>query len=409
MSTFLHRKWGTSFCPTKLCEQLGIEDNRRRYARDVYALTIIHEVRSHLLLVMARQNDRSDPVKPSRLFFATDSVTAAKRANAFFTFDGELEEYEAGLDVYPTLQQLEIPKPIQPVKLTSLTVTSFKEYIKCPYRFYLGKVLRLQGVQDDWRELNAGLFGDLTHEVLESFGRHDIRRSDDPRQIDAFLSDQLDTIARERYEGSRLPSVRIQIEQLRLRLSEFAQRQADYRREGWVIASVEEMLYHNLIVDGEPFEIRGKIDRVDRNEQTGQVAIWDYKTSDRGDHPGYAHYTPYAGWKDLQLPLYRYLVREVEAVADCDLSQVSLGYVLLPKQVEKIGFEATDWEADLLATADETAFDVIRKIRACEFWPPAPKPPLYSFDYAAICQDDVFEKFDTAEPEESQPVVEAPF
>ena len=400
---------GHQFLPNKLCEQLGIEDNRRRYARDVYALTLIHEVREDLLLIMARQNDRSDPVKPSRLFFATDALTAAKRANAFFTFDGELEEYESGLDVYPTLQQLEVPKPIGPNQLTSLTVTSFKEYIKCPYRFYLGKVLRLQGVQDDWRELNAGLFGDLTHEVLEAFGRHEIRKSEDANEIDAFLSDQLNTIARERYEGSRLPSVRIQIEQLRMRLSQFAIRQAEYRRGGWLIVSVEEMLYHNLMVDGEPFEIRGKIDRVDKNEQTGEVAIWDYKTSDRGDSPGYAHYTSYAGWKDLQLPLYRYLVKEVKAVEKCNLSNVGLGYVLLPKQVEKIGFESTDWDPELLKTADEAAFDVIRKIRDCQFWPPAPKPPMYSFDYAAICQDNVFEKFDTTEPEETLPVVEAPF
>ena len=45
----------------------------------------------------------------------------------------------------------------------------------------------------------------------------------------------------------------------------------------------------------------------------------------------------------------------------------------------------------MLDNADKTAFDCIRKIRNQEFWPPAESPPEYD-DYAAICQEKVFDR-----------------
>jgi hypothetical protein len=63
---------------------------------------------------------------------------------------------------------------------------------------------------------------------------------------------------------------------------------------------------------------------------------------------------------------------------------------LLPKDVEKTGFEIAAWTAEELATADEAARGVIRGILAGEFWPPADPPPDSFNDFAAICQDDLF-------------------
>lgn len=384
---------GHPFLPNGLCEELGILDNNRRFARDAYALTVISSVRDRLLLIAGRRDDLGEPKKPSRLLFTEDAETSALRAKAFFNYKGK-HDARFWLHVPDKLadtQQFHVPVATCVSPPTSLTVTSFKEYLKCPYRFYLQKILKLKPLADDWRELSGGTFGDLIHDVLEAFGKSDVKDETRAAFILDFLDAALDKSVQKRFAGSRLPAVRIQVEQLRYRLHQFSELQADRRATGWQIVSTEELLEHEWTVDGEPFTIRGKIDRVDRHDGNGRIAVWDYKSSDSGELPGPAHLTRNV-WKDLQLPLYRHLVKEVAVVKGADFSNIIMGYVLLPKNLKDTGFNSADWSTRELNDADNAAIDVIRKIRSGIFWPPNPRPPLYSEDFAAICQDRVFER-----------------
>ena len=386
---------GHQFLPNELCKKLEILDNDRRFARDCYSLMVITSVRDHYQLIAGRRDDRGEPLKPSRLLFADNHQTAARRARAFFSYQGERDS-RLWLTAEPqcaSTQQFEVPQPLDPAPINEISVTKFREYIKCPYRFYLRHVLRLETIDDAWRELDGGKFGDLTHNVLELFGESDCRDSTDAGKINDFLNDHLNTLAKNVLGGTRLPAVSIQIEQLRLRLERFSEKQARHRRAGWRIVSTEELLEHDFDVDGSPFRIRGKIDRVDQHEITNQVAVWDYKSSDKGTPPDSLHYAQRnKEWKDLQLPLYRHLVQEVAAVAGADFSDIVMGFVLLPKDLDAVGFEPASWTADQLASADETARQIIRDLRQAIFWPPNPQPPQYSEELAAICQDNVFEK-----------------
>ena len=388
-------EFGHQFLPNKLCEQLGILDNNRRFARDVYALTLITAVRDDYVLISGRNNASKDPLKPSRLLFTQDEQTSAERAYSFFSFEGQDENNfwlrEKSLVEETKTQQFSVPRPHIVTPIDSMRVTQFKDYLKCPYRFYLQHVLRLDETADDWTEMSGGTFGDLAHDVLQSFYEADIKESKDDREIFEWLSKQLDSEANIRFPGSRLPALRIQLEQMRGRLDKFSVLQAAKREEGWQIVSCEELLFHELMVDNKPFTIRGKIDRVDQHEVTGKVAVWDYKTSDSGDDPQKAHLKN-KKWIDLQLPLYRHLVKEVDVVKDADLDDVSLGYVLLSKNLNDIKFAKAPWDSSMLDYADKEAHRVIRDIRAGVFGPPADPPPIYSEKYAAICQDNVFER-----------------
>ena len=399
---------GHQFLPNELCKQLGITDNDRRYARDAYALTVIAAVREQLCLVVGRRNGKGDPKKPSRLLFATDPMIAARRARAFFSYEGKPRTRfwitDRRENQMPTDQQLAIPKPICESPLTKLSVTKFRSYIKCPYRFYLKHVLKLDSIRDDWTELSGGKFGDLCHHVLETFGKSEQRDLDDENKILEHWMDTLDSCVKQRYSGSRLPSVRIQIEQLRMRLKQLAPLQAQRRQDGWRIVSTEEMLEHSLMVDRKPFVIRGKIDRVDQHESTGQVAVWDYKSSDKGETADRVHFSRRdKKWKDLQLPLYRHLVKEVKVVQSADFSNLITGYILIPKKLEEIRFDEASWSQEQLAQADEEAKRIIRQIRDNNYWPPSDRPPEYSEEFAAICQDNAFEAFEPSEPDEVPP------
>lgn len=404
-------EFGHQFLPNKLCEQLGILDNNRRFARDVYALTVVTSVRRDYALVLGRRNAAKDPLKPSRLLFTQDEKTSAERAYSFFNFVGKDNKNfwlrEKSLAEEVTTQQFAIPRPSIAEPINKLSVTKFKEYLKCPYRFWLQHVMRLDETFDDWSEMSGGTFGDLAHDVLQAFAESDYKDSRDGREISDWLSKQLDREVEIRFPGSRLPALRIQIEQLRGRLDRFSGLQAEKRSDGWQIVSCEELLEHELIVDNKPFTLRGKIDRVDQHEHTGEVAIWDYKTSDAGKVPKADHQKG-RKWINLQLPLYRHLVREVEVVKDANLDEVTLGYVLLSKNMDDIKFAKAPWDLPMLDFADQEAFRCIRDIRNGVFGPPTSPPPMFSQKFAAICQDNVFEQEKVPAGQWGEPVEEPP-
>jgi hypothetical protein len=146
-------------------------------------------------------------------------------------------------------------------------------------------------------------------------------------------------------------------------------------------------------VDDQPFQLRGRIDRIDQHEHTGQYAILDYKSSEQGRPPRSVHLEgagrgPIAPehWRDLQLPLYRHLAVELGLPVDSQL-----GYVLLPRNLDDTAFALAGWTEQELATADEAARRVVRKIRDGEFWEPADLGPGFDAGLDRICQVGVFD------------------
>jgi len=382
------------FLPDRMRTLLGIQDDRRRYARDAYSLCVLLATRERVDLIVGRKNADGDPLVPSRLLFATDAETVASRALAYFKPPQPIHELPplAGHVVAPRERSdFAIPRP-EPLDepITSLAVTAFRNYLACPFRFYLSHVLGLQSADDSAEELDGAQFGHLLHEVLGQFGEGPCRDSTDPEEIQAFLGDVLDKQAASAFGGHTRAAVKIQIEQLRLRLNAFAAKQAEWAASGWRIEHTEvpdwDKCDAELDVDGEPMALRGRIDRIDVKDATGERIILDYKSSDKGETPEQTH-RKHKKWVDLQLPLYRHLASSLGISGP-----VQLGYVLLPKDVSRVRFCVAKWTDQDLADADEVAREVVRGIRREDFWPPADPPPKYSEQFAPICQDGVFEK-----------------
>ena len=114
-----------------------------------------------------------------------------------------------------------------------------------------------------------------------------------------------------------------------------------------VADAIEKDLAATIEVDGQPFTIKGRIDRIDRHDEFG-YRIADYKTGDAGKSPDKTHV--YAGeWVDLQLPLYRGLVRTI-GIDDSDVN-IALGYINLAKKARDTGWCEAEWDATMLAAA----------------------------------------------------------
>lgn len=393
------------FLPGALRSHLGIPDDGARYARDAYLLSALIHSREEVRLVAGRLTAAGDPLRLSRLLFAAPDQDVARRIRRYLgdedadgaptdlpapaAEDGaETDPGVAGADTHPmaagapaSVSRFRSP-PVDPLpgpeSLTRMRVTDFSAFLADPYRFTLERIMRLEPLDDDAREMDGMSFGSLAHLVLERFGVSEEVASADAGLIEKKLNRLLEGAVHEAFGRRPLPAVRVQTEQLRARLRAFAQWQAGWIGEGWKVVSVEEQPEPGVPfeVDGQAILLRGKIDRIDHHPVTGEWAIFDYKTGDEGKNPEKTHRRGRAGkkeWVDLQLPLYRLLLSGVleedgtPVVPGPAQAGVKLGYILLPKKLEGVGASLASWSEDELAQAEETARQVVRDLRAGEF------------------------------------------
>lgn len=391
-----------AFLPDALRRELGLLNDDRRSARDAYALQVLAHSRQNLRLISARRDTNRDPLAPSRLLFTGEAAVVAQRALRWFSPPPPSPPRPNLLMPKGKVlarSNLTIPQPtpqdwgarVNEI-LEKITVTQFKSYLACPYRFYLAHVLRLQAHSDEAAELDALAFGNLIHDVLQDFGREPtISHSSDPAKLRHYFDDRLDAVAATRVRPRHArAAVRVQIEQARLRLRAFADWQAARTAAGWQIVYTEDFNQQLIVpwpVDEQPIGLRGRIDRIDYHSGERTLSILDYKTGDTARAPDQVH-RQRGDWVDLQLPLYRHLYRCLSLpIGDVRKDGVQLGYITLPKDPAAIGERIAQWSPEELREADESARFVIRSIRAGAFWPPNETPPAYEDEFSAICQD----------------------
>jgi ATP-dependent helicase/nuclease subunit B len=387
-----------AFLPNALRALLGIEDNERRYARDAYQLTAM--LRSRRVFVIAgRRTLLGDPLRPSRLLLATSGSTLARRIRSWLrhTDTAPAAAGEAGASRFALPPQPRLS--LDPVP-ASLSVTEFGAIISDPYGWALAYTIDGDVVDDAQRELDPMRFGTLAHRVLEAFGRTPAAASDDIETVTAALDDCLDTYVARNY-GAVFPAVRLQVEQLRLRLRAFARCQAQRVADGWRTVAVEYGTPDGgvpLPFDAE-FRVKGRIDRIDHHVATGRWAVFDYKTGERGEAPDEIHRKK-DNWIDLQLPLYRHILPHVvdregnrlftgdefsgRTGAGADAGNVVMGYILLCGNPHEIRFAEAAWTQDELKAAMDAARDVVACVRRNMYEFPGFDSGWYTDDMAEL-------------------------
>lgn len=358
------------FLPDALRRALGMSCDQSRLARDTFLLRAIVTSRPHVLLVCGRQAADASPLRPSRLLAACEPAAAAARVLRFA---------DPRAEPAPTLRVCSRlapggkggfePRPVRAAApITSMRVTAFRDYLASPYAFYLRHVLRLEEAGPPDTEMDALAFGVLVHNALKRFGRDPMARDlTSENSIAAFLHEALNAEARDTFGQNLSPVLQLQLAAARRRLSAFARHQATRRAEGWRIAHTEwpeDRADASLVVDAQPFGLRGRIDRIDIHESTGAWTILDYKTGDTVKPP---HSTHQRGdhWVDLQLPLYRHLVTMLNPPQDP--TRITLGYASISSDLDASSFLIAAWTPDDLAAADAAAADVVRGVRAQRF------------------------------------------
>jgi len=383
---------GDMFLPDSLRTRLGLRNDSTRMARDAYLMTAMIESRrktGDVCLIVGKTSSAGDPLKPSRLLFHCSDGELPERASHLFS---EVDERRpnhpssVGFKLNPQLPQDLREGMTRPGKLS---VTAFRDYLACPFRFYLKHVLEMRPLSDEKRELDPLDFGLMVHAALRDMAVSGIWRAEE-EELGAFLAGHVEGWVKQRFGDAVSLPVMVALDSARQRLLSAARVQAALARDGWEIIESEkacEMDRHGIAV-------RGIIDRIDRHAGTGAIRIIDYKTSDRGSAPGDVHMSlagnetrEYAkvefgkkiyGWADLQLPLYR---RLVEANGDIGSGKYELAFFNLPKAVTQTCVETWDgFNDDLMLSASTCIDGVIDGIQHEIFWPPTEKVPYDEFE-----------------------------
>ncbi|MBT8037572.1 MAG: PD-(D/E)XK nuclease family protein [Verrucomicrobiae bacterium] len=387
-----------AFVPDSLRKNLGLRDSHGRFARDAFLLQSALRSRSEsgrVDAVVARFNDAGEARKPSRLLMRQHGAKLAAVVNHLFAESRSSQSRGGPWHRDWSLNFPQVKNPYAPGdEPRKISPSAIKDYLNCPARFFLKRIVGMHPYESGKREMNAMDFGNICHGVVESFGKdNSIRDSTDAGEIDAYCSDQLDRQMEAKY-GRRISlPLMVQLESARERLRAFAVKQAAERALGWKIVATE----LRVGVDDIAWEIAGHpvnmtIDRIDCHEDEKRWRVWDYKTSGKAHHPQDQHQAtwkdqenrpllaeliPAEGrkkerrWSDVQLPLYAAFVQQHFNTSELP----EVGYINLPRAVSDVDFcRWTGFDPSVVDHARTWAEAAVEKIRAGEFSQPAILP-----------------------------------
>ena len=372
---------GDPFLPNTLRRELGLSSNESRMGRDSYLLSALMASRDTHLFLYRHHPDGSQTL-PSRLLYRGDTPQKISIAHRFF-FDKPIQRRAPTRTPTPPAPELFIPAHRPAMLISSplqLPVTAISLYLKCPYRFYLRHIEKLQATPQPLCELDSRLFGTVLHNTIQSLGTEQIAGTASHRKLEGRTFRALD-VEFERLVG-KYPSsaARIQRDAARLRLADFVRWQIAAAEEGWQPLHSEYSLdpTHTTIKRGDiTFILVGRIDRIEQNRFTGGLRIIDFKT---GKHVPTA-WTQTAGWKDPQLPLYALLLTRHPAFAHLAPETIELCYLPLdgspPIEPRTPRLPPEEFDA-VAALLEETLTHIAEGL----FWPPSPQSP--NDDYAAL-------------------------
>ena len=384
---------GDRFLPESIRGPLGLRTNDDRFARDACLVELLVSSRAkdgRVDFLVGRQRNNGDPLKPSCLLFRCPDKQLPDRVGHLFDTLPPDDQPPAWTATWPLC--VETLKPVE-----RLSPTSIKAYLACPYRFYLRHVLRMETQDFEQREQDARGFGSLVHRVLEAFGNDKkTRNSTSPNTIHKFLVAELKRQVEQDFGAHPPLPLRVQQQIIERRLHHVAVVQARERKKGWEIIEAERVF--NETLDG--MLIRGCIDRVEINKDSGEVRVLDYKTSSTAKDPAKAHWGTYREnrdaksvpeyarldikmsnrsgtrrWQDLQLPLYAWALEEAYG------TEVSVGYFNIPSVGTDTGVSLlSPFDDEVKGLAFGCASGVVNDIAEERFWPPAAKLKYDNFE-----------------------------
>ena len=362
---------GHPFVPDSLRASLGLSTNEGRAMRDsfIFAEAVRCRRAGCVRIHMHQIAGDKSVMKPSRILFGgisdADLPGLARRLYAVAKGHGRLPS-----KVLPGAWRLRLPiPPHDRIERATMSPTRLDQYRRCPFCFFLQETFG-EPSDDRAQELDGMTFGTLCHEVLDRFAKKGPKDSVDGTEIADWLEQEM-RIVLGAY-GTALPAiVELQGEAAIARLRNFAPAQAARRKAGWRIVAAEQSL--ECRIKGSRTLLRGKVDRIDENERTGELAIIDYKTWE----------APKDDPESLQLPAYRAMV-ECSGMFPGRAADAKAMYCVLARRAEDTVFdEEHAFGPARQSEAEDEIVGLLDRIARGIFYPPS-KDSDWARDYGGL-------------------------
>lgn len=382
----------SAFLPNQVRTMIALEDNSYRLARDTFLLETFLSSKKNLVIFAARNSLENTPLLPSRLALRGHAEMLAKNILQFFSTNPESIQDEqaiisgSGQGFKSIYKNNLLPRKRENLVSTEqaasaiISVTSISDYLLCPYSFYLRHVLKLRSANPDSRELSALQFGILIHDIISTFSTSALANETCPDKIESYLLALLKNRFEHTYGSHPFAEALIQYHQLISRLKKFAQWQAAWRTEGWIVDKVEldfEEPGYLIKTDSGNAYLRGRIDRIDFNPSTSEYAVIDFKSAELGTLPDKA-LSKSKGWTDLQLPIYLFYASDV-----LKLQNVKTAILPISASQEMLTIKWSNWDDSEIESAWQTLTTALKAIINQEFWPPK-IAPQNAYDFESI-------------------------
>jgi len=305
---------------------IGLPGRSARLHRDAALLAAVSARALSLSVIGGMVDARGEPVRPSRLIFPRGAEAQARRILRLY---GNVEENSvrlqgsdgdsAAFHAVPSVKdfgECEVP--------SAVSVTSCGTYHAGKYAFWLTNVLKLNEPIVFSDVMQPRHFGVLLHQVLRRLAGPTPRDGSEAAWMQV-LEHELDVALREQFGNSPAPALAVQRTAAVARVRSALRWHLEQAAEGWEIRAAEWSFPDDeeLLVDGVPMRIRGRVDRIDVNERLGEWRVIDYKLGDSAFDK--TRRVGKDGRKDPQIPLYVHLVPRSFA----DLAPLKLsGHVL---------------------------------------------------------------------------------
>ena len=370
------------FLPETLKQILGLKDRTRQLANDTYLFESLCRRRtqksSSKVTVIIPENDcGGNPLMPSRILFQT------KESELLRFTDSILIKRDPIKPPPPYQLPWVLSSPIPAVLPQCFSVTALKDYLTCPFRFYLKHILKIRHQNFNDREMSPKVFGDLFHQTVLTLNGQQLDKSSDTVTLIKLLQDKAETLIHSKFGKQLSFALEIQKESLLTRIQAFVKSQIGLLKETAQTEIISAEKSFKITI--KKFSINGVIDRIDTAK--GQISLIDYKTANTPKFPAKAHlkstntkgepkhlpeaaYFEHANksyyWSDLQLPLYCH-----SEVNDETQELPDLFYYNIPKSAEQTALVCwDDFTKAHLESAYNCAEAILELISQGCFWPP---------------------------------------
>ncbi len=282
------------------------------------ALADRHDYHLHRLLQWRREGRILDshPLAQQGPLANAARMARSRNLRRLTEFDGNLTAMAATAGFGPQLRQ-------SPVSATSL-----ESWATCPFRYFLGHVLRLSALEtpEEITTISAMDRGSLVHDILERFIKESTAASEVPKPGEAWSNrshHRLTRIAGEEFTNAKSRGVtgkgllwELAKQEIRDDLETFMEDDTNLRAvHGTVRLQVEASFGFGgdspVVEDAETqMRFRGYIDRVDLNADGSSALVIDYKTGSASPYQELKN-DPIDHGKRLQLGVYSLAARQL--------------------------------------------------------------------------------------------------